>query len=236
MLTPMCFAYYIFLIFSLVYIYTPSAQQQTQVAEGAAPAVHMCFWKAVSYAEAKVLRASPKKLKDMCFPVQFVYSAKGGTGNSEVAAPSTQEESVGFMGVLASAGSSNTVGEESDQTSASTKEDSVDQSIQLQQMSVNAGNLRELQVSSSNSKAASEGGGIPAKQSKEQVAAGSLLEDPCPCCYEAFHDVSQVALLRCGHIFCEGCIKDWVCRSSSKVTHCPICRRSFATAAVPESV
>eukprot|EP00930_Biecheleria_cincta_P020321 TRINITY_DN15305_c0_g1_i1.p1 TRINITY_DN15305_c0_g1~~TRINITY_DN15305_c0_g1_i1.p1 ORF type:complete len:167 (-),score=30.59 TRINITY_DN15305_c0_g1_i1:205-705(-) len=50
----------------------------------------------------------------------------------------------------------------------------------------------------------------------------------CPCCLEDFRETDRVAILRCGHIYCLACIKDWVCRTGSKVSRCPLCRQIFA--------
>jgi len=190
---PICLAYWLFVFLLFVYISPDSAQEQRTARDlGEGPAVHICFWAAVPYAEAKVLRASPAMLKEMCFPVQFVYAAKWITGDSEVAGSSAA--AAGRLGTRLEAFVADK--DEPDRE----EEASVDRSTEMQPIS-----------------------------SEESE------KDPCPCCHEAFRDGCQVALLRCGHVFCEGCIKDWVCRSGSKVTQCPICRRSFATAG-PETV
>lgn len=176
---PISLAYWLLVFLLFVYISPGSAQEQRTARDlGEGPAVHICFWAAVPYAEAKVLRASPAKLQEMCFPVQFVYTAKWITG-------SLGNRPEGF-------------GDDKDEPDRE-EEASVDRSTEMRPIS------------------------------------SEKSEDSCPCCHEAFRDGCQVALLRCGHFFCEGCIKDWVCRSGSKVTQCPICRRSFATAG-PETV
>ncbi|CAE8599387.1 unnamed protein product [Polarella glacialis] len=66
----------------------------------------------------------------------------------------------------------------------------------------------------------------------EDALWGDLVEGchSCPCCLGVFFRKSdEVALLRCGHIFCEGCIRDWAGRSGLKSSFCPMCRTSFGT-------
>lgn len=45
--------------------------------------------------------------------------------------------------------------------------------------------------------------------------------DACPICMEAFKYPKSVARLKCGHLFCSGCIRKWVTTYSST---CPVCR------------
>jgi len=45
----------------------------------------------------------------------------------------------------------------------------------------------------------------------------------CPCCLSGFDKAEIVALLRCGHIFCEECIREWATVSSKNCTRMPVC-------------
>lgn len=45
----------------------------------------------------------------------------------------------------------------------------------------------------------------------------------CPCCLSGFDESSMIALLQCGHLFCEECIGRWAIKSTS----CPTCRASM---------
>ena len=52
------------------------------------------------------------------------------------------------------------------------------------------------------------------------VAQPELL---CVCCLRDFEEVQWIALLRCGHLFCEECITLWATQSQL----CPVCRSSM---------
>jgi len=45
----------------------------------------------------------------------------------------------------------------------------------------------------------------------------------CPCCLDDMKNAKVIALLRCGHLFCEECLKTWAAKSIS----CPYCRASM---------
>lgn len=45
----------------------------------------------------------------------------------------------------------------------------------------------------------------------------------CPCCLSDFDESSTIALLKCGHMFCEECIVSW----AERATTCPFCRKSM---------
>lgn len=45
----------------------------------------------------------------------------------------------------------------------------------------------------------------------------------CPCCLSDFDESSTIALLQCGHMFCEECIISW----AERATTCPFCRKSM---------
>lgn len=47
----------------------------------------------------------------------------------------------------------------------------------------------------------------------------------CACCLGDFEQPTTIALLRCGHMFCEECIRTWASKSPS----CPTCRASMLT-------
>jgi len=52
----------------------------------------------------------------------------------------------------------------------------------------------------------------------------------CPCCFSDFLPDDTVALLPCGHIFCDGCLLAWVASSGDNSRNCPVCRASFVAA------
>jgi len=54
--------------------------------------------------------------------------------------------------------------------------------------------------------------------------------DSCTCCLTTFELEDKVAVLRCGHVFCEGCISDWVTSARKNSGLCPVCRFGFAKA------
>mmetsp|Transcript_8323 Transcript_8323/g.15116 ORF Transcript_8323/g.15116 Transcript_8323/m.15116 type:complete len:212 (-) Transcript_8323:97-732(-) len=49
----------------------------------------------------------------------------------------------------------------------------------------------------------------------------------CPCCLAEFEGTDMVAVLPCGHFFCEPCIAGWASSRSSQSSSCPLCRLSF---------
>ena len=56
----------------------------------------------------------------------------------------------------------------------------------------------------------------------------SGLQQTCVCCLEDFKAPDVVSMLPCGHIFHEGCHRDWhVLKKCANA--CPICRDSWAT-------
>jgi len=61
--------------------------------------------------------------------------------------------------------------------------------------------------------------------SPRRYGAGTTAVLCCPCCLDDMKDADVIALLRCGHMFCEVCLKLWAAKSSS----CPICRASMLT-------
>jgi len=56
--------------------------------------------------------------------------------------------------------------------------------------------------------------------SRRSYGAGSTNSLYCPCCLDDMKEAAVIALLRCGHLFCEECLKSWAVNSSS----CPSCR------------
>jgi len=59
--------------------------------------------------------------------------------------------------------------------------------------------------------------------SPRSSAAGSTTTLSCPVCLDDMKDSGVIALLRCGHLFCEECLKSWAPKSIS----CPFCRASM---------
>ncbi|CAE7910023.1 IRC20 [Symbiodinium microadriaticum] len=49
----------------------------------------------------------------------------------------------------------------------------------------------------------------------------------CSCCLADFTMESQLAVLRCGHYFCETCITEWSISGHAKSRFCPVCRADF---------
>ncbi|CAE7257210.1 Rnf103 [Symbiodinium sp. CCMP2456] len=54
----------------------------------------------------------------------------------------------------------------------------------------------------------------------------------CLCCLDDFEESNQVAILPCGHIFHEACIKSWSLSLAEAAGSCPACRAQFHTAAL----
>mmetsp|Transcript_46315 Transcript_46315/g.108525 ORF Transcript_46315/g.108525 Transcript_46315/m.108525 type:complete len:256 (+) Transcript_46315:62-829(+) len=51
----------------------------------------------------------------------------------------------------------------------------------------------------------------------------------CCCCYTDFEHDHVVAVLVCGHIFCETCIVSWSLSARANAGTCPVCRHNFET-------
>mmetsp|Transcript_111008 Transcript_111008/g.264889 ORF Transcript_111008/g.264889 Transcript_111008/m.264889 type:complete len:214 (-) Transcript_111008:149-790(-) len=49
----------------------------------------------------------------------------------------------------------------------------------------------------------------------------------CPCCLAEYDGPDVVAVLPCGHFFCEHCIAAWGASHSSQSSTCPLCRCPF---------
>ncbi|CAJ1341899.1 unnamed protein product [Effrenium voratum] len=49
----------------------------------------------------------------------------------------------------------------------------------------------------------------------------------CPGCLADFEDTDEVALLPCGHVFCERCAASWAVAESNLAATCPVCRCTF---------
>eukprot|EP00434_Breviolum_minutum_P023696 symbB.v1.2.020902.t1/scaffold1783.1/size101483/3 len=52
----------------------------------------------------------------------------------------------------------------------------------------------------------------------------------CACCYNDFSPASAVALLQCGHVFCQDCIAHWALSGRANSGTCPVCRHDFSAA------
>lgn len=49
----------------------------------------------------------------------------------------------------------------------------------------------------------------------------------CTCCLSEFDGADIVAMLPCGHVFCEPCIAAWASSCSNQSSKCPLCRLTF---------
>lgn len=63
--------------------------------------------------------------------------------------------------------------------------------------------------------------------SRSQLWEPRLEQRSCPCCMEDFAPGDMVAVPRCGHIFCEACLREWAARVPEGSTRCPVCRAAF---------
>ncbi|CAJ1409475.1 unnamed protein product [Effrenium voratum] len=55
----------------------------------------------------------------------------------------------------------------------------------------------------------------------------SVVGTSCSCCLGEFQQEDSVAVLYCGHVFCELCIAQWSVSGHALARKCPVCRRSF---------
>lgn len=63
------------------------------------------------------------------------------------------------------------------------------------------------------------------------------IQKNCSCCLKEYEPEDRVAVLLCGHIFCETCLGDWVVSGKKAGSMCPICRFDFTTESVdPEKI
>lgn len=49
----------------------------------------------------------------------------------------------------------------------------------------------------------------------------------CPCCMDEFSEHHRVAVPRCGHVFCEACLREWAASAAAGGSRCPACRASL---------
>ena len=56
------------------------------------------------------------------------------------------------------------------------------------------------------------------------IASGA--QDECPICMD---DVKNAVITTCGHVFCRGCVENWLINESAK---CPLCRADISKAAL----
>ncbi|CAJ1386588.1 unnamed protein product, partial [Effrenium voratum] len=56
----------------------------------------------------------------------------------------------------------------------------------------------------------------------------------CTCCLSEFGALDTVAVLPCGHFFCEPCIAAWAASRSTQSSKCPLCRVTFDLMAAAE--
>jgi hypothetical protein len=57
--------------------------------------------------------------------------------------------------------------------------------------------------------------------------ANNVDQTICGCCLEEFGNDDCVALLPCGHVFCDKCVISWVTSSAQRAHTCPMCRTVF---------
>ena len=48
-----------------------------------------------------------------------------------------------------------------------------------------------------------------------------ITQDKCPICFDEFLDAQEIAVLACGHTFCQECANNFLKTKKS----CPICRK-----------
>ncbi len=65
------------------------------------------------------------------------------------------------------------------------------------------------------------------KEYKDSLKEDIKIDDnsKCPISLQKFEDEDKIIKLKCGHIFKEECIKEWLSESSNK---CPVCREEVA--------
>eukprot|EP00931_Biecheleriopsis_adriatica_P067016 TRINITY_DN41222_c0_g1_i1.p1 TRINITY_DN41222_c0_g1~~TRINITY_DN41222_c0_g1_i1.p1 ORF type:complete len:429 (-),score=76.36 TRINITY_DN41222_c0_g1_i1:43-1245(-) len=63
-----------------------------------------------------------------------------------------------------------------------------------------------------------------------QPEASNCCHSSCSCCLHEFQESEQLALLFCGHVFCEPCIARWAATGLENSATCPVCRTSFSLA------
>lgn len=49
----------------------------------------------------------------------------------------------------------------------------------------------------------------------------------CPCCLKDFSPEDVVAVPRCGHVFCEDCLRSWAASPTLLRVCCPVCRATI---------
>lgn len=164
--------------------------------------LHTFFWASLSFIEASHWHecAADQKPSVRYEPHKIKTCATGAFPGAQEAAPGFARE----VGREAANGSPSTI-EPSDVDLAVSVEDGPKT---FKQIAPHAGDT-DL---SSGSCSTGIGKGF---QSKD-----SLL---CPCCLDRLQESQVIALLQCGHLFCEECIKSWAFRS----TTCPFCRASM---------
>ncbi|CAE7892832.1 Rnf222 [Symbiodinium sp. KB8] len=65
------------------------------------------------------------------------------------------------------------------------------------------------------------------EQETTDAAAPLRSVSSCCCCYTDFESDHEVAVLVCGHIFCESCIVTWALSGRQSASTCPVCRYVF---------
>lgn len=54
-----------------------------------------------------------------------------------------------------------------------------------------------------------------------------VLNDNCPICYEKISIEKERILLKCNHVYCDTCLKEWIRKNAIENCYCPICKCNF---------
>lgn len=57
----------------------------------------------------------------------------------------------------------------------------------------------------------------------------------CSCCLKEYEPEDDVAVILCGHLYCEQCLAEWVCSGKKAGSMCPICRFDFTLESIDPS-
>lgn len=172
------------------------------------PLVHTCLWAVFPFAELKELRSSPSALNGICFREHVLSSKRIEIARARgVIGPQVED---------ATQGTGN--GNDERCWGAAVDADAADTE-----------NQKEGQLDTAYPVLLGNNSRENHDEDRTRRNSTRSSDDACPCCLEVFSADHQVALLRCGHFFCERCIEDWVCKSRANSTRCPVCRHVFAT-------
>jgi hypothetical protein len=82
---------------------------------------------------------------------------------------------------------------------------------------------QRLKCSEAQSESIQRPSGDEVPVSPRSSSTGSESSMCCPCCLGDMQDSPVIALLQCGHLFCEECLQAWAAKSAA----CPYCRKSM---------